>query len=99
MSLVIALSTPPQSINMADIIPLKRNQQEQVIIDRLKELLIEAEEGNLSQIAFVGLFNDGSLMECITVDHNMYELLGGLNVMQQRVTQQMIENVYRENVH
>ena len=84
---------------MADIIPLKKNQQEQVIIDRLKELLIEAEKGNLCQIAFVGLFNDGSLMECITVDNNMYELLGGLNVMQQRVTQQMIENVYCENVH
>ncbi len=86
---------------MAEIIPLPKSTQEQLIIDRLKTLLAEAKDGNLSQIAFVGLFNDGTLMECITIDANMYELLGGLNVMQQRVSLQMMDRCYEatEDLH
>ena len=84
---------------MTNIIPLPKGKKEQVIIDRLKKLLTEAEEGNLHQVAFVGLFHDGSMMECITVDTNMYELLGGLNVMKDRMTQYLIENVHDEPCH
>lgn len=86
---------------MAEIIPLPKSTQEELIIDRLKTLLAEAEDGNLSQIAFVGLFNDGTLMECITIERNMYELLGSLNVLQQRVSLQMMEatQAVKEELH
>lgn len=77
---------------MAKVVPFPKSKQEQAVIDRLKHLLSEAEEGNLYQVAFVGLSLDGTIIECVSIDDNMYELLGSLNVLIQRLTKQILDS-------
>lgn len=76
---------------MAKVVQFPKSKQEQEVIDRLKNLLSEAEEGNLYQVAFVGFSNNGTIIECVSLDDNMYELIGSLNVMIQRLTKKITE--------
>ncbi len=84
---------------MDNIVPLVKGEVDRAVVARLEMLLKEARKGSLFHIAFVGLCNDGRIIECVTLGESIYETLGIVHVLADRVSgliREDYENEHRE---
>ena len=72
---------------MDNIVPLVKGEVDPAIVSRLEMLLKEARKGSLCHIAFVGLCNDGRVIECVNLSDSIYEALGVLHALSDRVSE------------
>ena len=70
---------------MHEVIPLPKGKADPTVVAQVQRMLEEAEQGNLAQMAFVGLLHDGNIHECVTLGNHLYELLAALQVVQHRI--------------
>ena len=77
--------TPTPGFPMHEVIPLPKGKADPTVIAQIQLMLDEAKNGNLVQMAFVGLMSDGSVHECLTVGNHLYEILAALHVVEHRI--------------
>lgn len=74
---------------LMNVVPLPKRRADPHVIEYLEEILNDAENGDLDQIAIVSFGTDGSMSEFIALGNNPYEMLAKLNIMLSRLNQRL----------
>ncbi len=77
---------------MMNVIPLPKGKVDQVIVAQLEKLLNEAKDGNLHQVVYVGFLRDETVMQYVSLGGYLYEMIGELKVVADRISQAIRED-------